>query len=182
MNRFACKHLVALAMTLLLTPHAWGSIVVQFDVPDVTVDRGDVFTLDIVAEIDQPVLGWGLDLTIDDATIISTMGLPAIASAWHAVPFTPDGDGLAALAFPAGISGTQTLATVTFSADNLGDTFLYLSADDDGLTEGFPLDNAGFGEITFDPGHVNVVPLPCTALIVLVGAGLACRRRCPSNR
>jgi len=54
--------------------------------------------------------------------------------------------------FPAGISGTQTLATVTFSADNLGDTFLHLGADDDGLTEGFPLDNAGFGEITFEPG------------------------------
>ena len=132
MNRFAYKRLAALAAALLLAPSAWGGIVVQFDVPDVTVDRGDVFTLDIVAEIDQPVLGWGLDLTIDDVTIVSTVGLPAIAPPWHAVPFTADGDGLAALSFPTGISGTQTLATVTFSADNLGGTFLHLGADDDG--------------------------------------------------
>ncbi len=175
------KILVALAAAFLFAPSAWGGIVVQFDVADVTVDRGDVFTLDIVAEIDQPVLGWGLDLTIDDLTIVSTVGLPTIAPTWNAVPFTADGDGLAALAFPTGISGTQTLATVTFSANNLGDTFLYLGADDDGLTEGFPLDNAGFADITFRPGHVNVVPLPGTALLVLAGAGVACRRRGPSN-
>ena len=176
MNRSTCRRVAVFAAVLLLTRSAWGGVVVQFDVADVTVELGNVFELDIVAEIDEPVLGWGLDLTIDDTTVVSPFGAPVIDPAWHPASFTPDGDGLAALAFPCGLAGTQTLATVTFSADSLGDTFLYLGADHDDLTEGFALDSTGFAEITFEPGHVNVVPLPATALLLLAGAGVACRR------
>lgn len=161
-----------------LTSSASGDISVRFEAPDVTVGLGDVFTMDIVADIDEPVLGWGLDLTIDNPSIVSTVGLPVIDSAWFAAPFNPDGDGLAALAFPDSIVGTNLLATVTFSADMLGETDLFLSADVADLTEGFPLDNEGFGSLTFQLGHVSVVPVPAAVMLGIVGlAMIAATRR-----
>ena len=179
MIRVRQRQLVALAMTFCLTSSAWGDVVVRHDTPDVTVAFGDVFDLNIVADIDEPVLGWGLDLTIDDPSILSTIGDPLIGSLWDGA-FAPDGDGLAALGFPDSIMGNDLLlATVTLSADTLGETDLFLGADDNGLTEGFPLDNVGFAGTTFEPGHVRVVPLPAAGVLVLVGLGVvtSVRRR-----
>lgn len=167
----------AAGVAACLTSSASADIVVRFEAPDVTVRLGDIFTVDIVADIDEPVLGWGLDLVIDNPSILSTVGLPVIDSAWFAVPFNPDGDGLAALAFPDSIVGTNLLATVTFSADMLGETDLFLSADATDLTEGFPLDNAGFGSLTFQPGHVSVVPLPAAGMLELFGLALIAATR-----
>ena len=48
---------------------------------------------------------------------------------------------------------------MTFSAERHGETFLFLSAEDNGLTEGFALDNVGFGAITFEPADVSAVPV-----------------------
>ena len=169
--------LAVLVAALVLTPAALGNIVIRFGSSEVTVHQGDIFTLDIIAEIDQPVLGWGLDLAIDDPTVLSLIGLPAIDANWVGLPFTPDGDGLAALAFPNGISGTVVLATLTFSADEQGFTLLQLGADDNGLTEGFPLDNSGFGDIKFESAGITVVPLPAAVVLGLVGLGLVAIRR-----
>ncbi len=169
--------LAVLVAALLLAPCALGNIVIRFGSSDVTVHKGDVFTLDIIADIDQPVLGWGLDLAIDDPSVLSTIGLPAIDANWVGLPFTPDGDGLAAVAFPDGISGTVVLATLTFSADEQGFTLLQLGADDNGLTEGFPLDNSGFGDIKFESAGITVVPLPAAVVLGIVGLGLVAIRR-----
>ena len=57
-------------------------VVVRFVEPDVTVGLGSVFTIDIVADIPDPVAGWGLDLTIDDGSIASTVGAPVIGASW----------------------------------------------------------------------------------------------------
>ncbi len=166
------NRLWALAATLFASS-AWGDIVVRFDPPDKTVGLGDVFTMDIVADITDPVLGWGLDLSIVDPTIVSTVGAPAIDATWFAVPFNPDGDGLAGLAFPNSVSGNGVLlATMTFSADALGETDLLLSTTAGDLTEGFPLDNRGFGTINFEPGHVTVIPAPGAVLLGIIGMGM----------
>ncbi len=179
MTRVKYGTLAALVMVLCLASSVRGNIVVGFDTPDVTVSLGDVFALNIVADIDEPVLGWGLDLTIDNSSVLSTVGAPSIGPLWVGA-FTPDGDGLVAIAFPDSIVGTDILlATVFFSADVLGETDLFLSADDDGLTEGFPLDNVGFARITFEPGHVTVVPVPAAGALALLGLGVVAwgRRR-----
>ena len=164
--------LAALAMTCCFASSVWGDIIVRFDSPDVTVDLGEVFTIDIVADIPDPVLGWGLDLAIVDPAILSTVGAPAVGPDWFGT-FAPDGDGLAALAFPTSVSGNGVLlATMTFSADGLGETDLLLSTTAGDLTEGFPLDDTGFGTISFEPGHVNVIPAPGAALLGIVGFGM----------
>ena len=110
------NRLWALAATLFASS-AWGDITVRFDPPDETVGLGDVFTMDIVADITDPVIGWGLDLAIVDPTIVSTVGAPAVGPDWFGA-FAPDGDGLVGLAFPNSVSGNSILlATTPFSAD-----------------------------------------------------------------
>ena len=78
--------------TLWLTQFAWGDLGVRFDAPSHTVGLGDVFTVDILADIDATtsVLGWGLDLSFDES-ILSLVEPPAIGTDWFSV-FTPDGD------------------------------------------------------------------------------------------
>lgn len=165
------NRLWALAATLFASS-AWGDIVVRFDTPDVTVGLGDEFTMDIVADIPDPVLGWGLDLSIVDPTILSTVGAPAVGPDWFGA-FAPDGDGLAALAFPNSVSGNGVLlATMTFSADALGETDLLFSITAGDLSEGFPLDIVGFGTISFEPGHVTVIPAPGAVLLGIIGMGM----------
>ena len=168
------NYLTGLAVTILLVSSARGNITGRFDPSDLTVGLGDIFTMDIVADIpdSDAVLGWGLDLTIGDPSILSIVGDPAIGPLWNAA-FAPDSDGLAALAFPNSISGTNVLlATMTFSADSLGETDLFLSVTRGDLTEGFPLDNIGFGTVVFEPGHVSVVPVPGAIALGLFGFGM----------
>lgn len=84
-----------------------------------TVGLGDIFTVDIVADIDEPVLGWGLDLIIDNPSILSTEGLPVIDSAWFAAPFNPDGAGSGYFVLPCD-DPTRAIVTYTIpmAADN----------------------------------------------------------------
>ncbi len=170
------NRLWALAATLLASS-AWGDIIVRFDPPDETVGLGDVFTMDIVADITDPVIGWGLDLSIVDPTIVSTVGAPAVGPDWFGA-FAPDGDGLVGLAFPDSVSGIGVLlATMTFSADALGETDLLLSITAGDLTEGFPLDIVDFGMIDFEPGHVTVIPAPGAVLLGIIGLGMVALRK-----
>lgn len=162
---------IALA-TLGLGQPALGDLTAGFDPPETIVGLGDIFTIDIVADIPDPIVGWGLDLAFDES-IISLVEAPTIGPAWWPPYSAPDGDGLAALAFPTGISGTDILlATLTFSADALGETDLILSATPGDLAEGFALDPTGFADVTFELGHVVVVPGPTAVLLGAVGLGM----------
>lgn len=83
--------------------------------------------------------------------------------------FAPDGDGLAGIAFPTGVSGNDILlATITFSGDAVGETDLFLSTTPQDLTEGFGLDPTGFAEVSFAPGHVEVIPEPASVSLLVV--------------
>lgn len=106
----------AIVAVLGCVQSAWADVTVRFDPTDSVVGLGDVFTVDIIADIPDPVLGWGLDVAFDPS-ILSQVGLPAIGSSWIGAP-TLDGDGLGGLAFPFPIVGSDVRsATLTLSAD-----------------------------------------------------------------
>lgn len=170
-NRYCCVAVGALAT--FISP-ALGDVVVRFDPPAEVVSPGATFTVDIVADItDDPVLGWGLDLAFFDAAVLSLVGGPTIGPAWFAAP-TIDGDGLGGLAFPTSVMPDTDvlLATLTFHADAVGETDLIAGVTPGDLTEGIALDPTGLADVTFEAGHVTVVPAPGAALLGAVGLGL----------
>jgi len=158
---------------------ARGSLVVRFDTPERTVGLGDDFTIHILADVGDPLVGWGLDLSFDPS-ILSWVGSPAIGPRWFPGS-APDGDGLAGVAFPDSVSGAGVvLASVTFSALTFGETDLRLSTTPGDLTEGFALDPTGFAQPVFESAHVFVVPEPSAGvfgvLVLLIIGGLPARR------
>lgn len=163
-----------LGMVLLAVNTAWASIIVRFEPATITIPQGSSAPVQIVADISEPIVGWGLDLTVTNP-VVSLSGDPVLGPLW-AAGSTPDGDGLAGLAFPNSISGTGILlATLNFEGVSVGETDLLLSITPGDLTEGCPLDPSGFAEITFQPGHITV-PEPAT-LAMLTIAGVAAMRR-----
>lgn len=175
---------VAMIVVFVAGVRADASLVVcRFEPPSQTVALGGIFTVDIVADIDMPVVGWGLDLSLLTPGILLPTGPPAIGADWLSA-LAPDGDGLAGLASPlpptnGSVSGTGiVLATLSFSADAIGATDLVASVTPGDLTEGFALDPTGFATMTFQPGQVTVVPEPATALLLVgVGCVILIRRR-----
>ena len=144
-------------------------LVVRFDPADKEVGLGETFTVDIVADITDAILGWGLDLTIVDTAVVAINANPSIGPLWDGTA-TPDGDGLVGLSFPGSVVGNDILlATLSFSAIGVGDTDLLASVSGGDLTEGFALDPTGFAEITYEAGHVTVTPEPAT--VILLGLG-----------
>ena len=171
MNRLK---VLTLLVSLVVASSARASLVtVRFEPSSQTVNLGDTFNVQIVADISSPVVGWGLDFAIASPPILSETAAPVIGAAWVPAP-APDGDGLASLAFPNSVSGTGVLlATLTLHANAIGATDLLLSVTPGDLTEGFALDPTGFAELTIQPGHANVVPEPSTiGLLALIGLGM----------
>ena len=160
---------LAVASTLQADP---VDVSVRIEPPLQVVPLGSNFTIDIVADIIPPVVGWGLDLSLDTPGIASQVGLPSINFPWI-LANAPDGDSLVALAFPfapvnGSVSGSSiVLATLTFHADAIGQTYLTPSATPGDLTEGFPLDPTGFASAGYTSGLVIVVPEPLSAMMLL---------------
>ncbi len=151
-------------------------VCLRFEPSESVVELGETFTVDIVADINSPVLGWGLDLTIVNPAVASLTASPSIGPDWFAV-FAPDGDGLAGLAFPDGIAGEGiVLATLSLHADSDGETDLVLSVSEADPNEGFALDPTGFAEWAFQSGRI-VVPEPATIALMLIGAASLSRLR-----
>jgi len=168
------KRIIFLAVLSCFIPAtSWAlPVTVSFDPQDSIVQVGDTFTVDLMADLPAPVVGWGLDVTFDSA-ILTQVGSPLIGPAWNP-GFAMDGDGLAGLAFPA-VSGSDILlATLTFEATALGTSDLMASITPFDLTEGFPLafpaPPGSFADVVFETGSVSPVPEPTTML--LVGSGL----------
>ena len=177
------KWLGCLMVLAWILPASSGAatVSVSFEPLDPTVILGDSFSVDIVADISDPILGWGLDIGFD-STILSLTGT-TIGSLWQpAVAF--DGDDLAGLAFPDAISGPNVLlATLTFDAIDLGTSGLTASVTMGDLTEGFALIAPGtFADLTVIDGSVEVVPVPAavllfaSGLIGLIGIGRRSKR------
>lgn len=160
--------LTAICSSSALADFCPVDVCIRFDPPDTTVNLNDVFTIDIIADINTPLVGWGFDMAIDTPAVVSLFLDPAIPAPWLAA-FAPDGDKLAALADPfepvnGSVSGFDIpLATLTFTADTVGETDLLLSYTLADPTEGFAKDPAGFAEVLFEAGYITVIPEPVTA-------------------
>lgn len=168
-------HGLPLAMVLAAGLFGAGSAqalsIVGFAPAAQSVEIGSPVSVDIVADFSDPVVGWGLDLAWAPG-VVALSGAPVVGPAWNPV-LAPDGDGLAGLAPPGGVSGTGVvLATLTFDGVGLGTSALALSATAGDLTEGIPLLGGGFDTTSFLLGSVEVVQVPEPGLAALLAASL----------
>lgn len=177
MKKVACT---ALLIGLLVSP-ALGAVVVSFNPQTTNANVGDVFWVDIVADIpaNEPIVGWGFDLDLATPGVAVPTGNVVLGAGWIGVPPGGDGDPYAALSFPSGISGMGVLlAQVQFQAIGLGQTQVVLSDDNPAdLTEGFlieppPIDT--FATVFYNEGTI-IVPEPTALVLLALGALL--RRR-----
>jgi len=101
-----------------------------------------------------------------------------IGPAWDPA-FAPDGDGLAGLAFPDGVSG-QDILLATVTVQGLAPGVWTMASGNSypaDLTEGFALDPTGFEQVVLeDFAAITVLPEP-TALALLALGGLVVLRR-----
>jgi hypothetical protein len=175
-----CSLLCAIFAAGVFALSASADITVSFNPVHSWTTVGGTVAVDIVADIpeDEAILGWGLDLTIDDPSIASWT-LNSIGPMFDAIVGNPDGDLLGGLVpQPGNVWGTGVvLATIDFLGLNLGTTDLFLGDDSPGdPTEGFALDPTGFAMVNYVPGTLEVIPEPA-ALVLLAVAGLLIRRR-----
>lgn len=143
-------------------------VTVRFDPSNSVVSPTNIFTVNIVADIPDPILGWGLDLGFDQ-TVLSLRSFN-IGHSWFSAT-SLDGDNLAGLAFPNAVSGSNTiLASLNFMALQQGTSILFSSFTATDLTEGFILETGGFADVAFVRGSVVIsdvttIPEPTTLLL-----------------
>ncbi len=198
MKRLGCVW-VLLAFVAAPTWAVPITITVSHAPGDFSVAVGESIEIDVLADIPDPVIAFGVDLTFDDTLLSLTNTV--FGSDWTPVPPpgppVSDGVGFGALLTPTfppppspgGLSGADILVlTLTFEALAPGSSPLQLSATPGDLTEGFALASGGFAEVNFVPGTVDIVPgggdpvpvpEPATGALMLAGlfALYAHRRR-----
>ncbi len=154
----------------LLPASSDAATIVRFVLADPGVAPGASTTLEIRADFDTPVLGFGVDLVLDPA-VLAAVSAPVIGPAWTPV-FAPDGDGLAGLALPAGVVGSDVLlASLAVTRLSPARTQIGGAITAGDLSEGFPLVGSGFDPVTFVPAAVAAVPEPTAAMILGILAG-----------
>jgi hypothetical protein len=145
-----------------------------------SVGVGESFSVDLVADLDAAILGWGLDLAVSGPATLDP-GPPGIGASWTPLA-APDGDGLAGAAFPVGVQGTGILlATLSFTATAPGTVLLQVEITPGDLTEGFALDPTGFAASPVLGSAEVSVPEPGSSMLVLPALA-ALRRRRQANR
>ena len=175
-----CKVLCSiLAVGMLGMAGASATIVVDFDPWYAYIDDVGLTTnIDIIADIpeEDAILGWGLDVIVDDPGIADMTNVTINTLLFNAVD-TPDGDGLGGLCFPDCVWGDDVLlATIEFTGYAIGMTPIWTWDDNpDDLTEGFALCTTGFAEVSHASGFVEV-PEPAS-LTLLAFCGLVALRR-----
>ena len=172
----------AVAGSLGVCDGAHALTTVRFALADPGVALGATTNLEIRADFDSPVLGFGIDLLLDPA-VLTAIGSPVVGPAWTPV-FAPDGDGLAGLAPITGVAGPDVpLATLTVLRTSLAGTLIDGALTPGDLTEGFPLPTAGFDSVVFVSTPVVAIPEPTTVLLLAGGLGvLSWRRRKRTER
>ncbi|MBN2446857.1 MAG: hypothetical protein JXO22_09035 [Phycisphaerae bacterium] len=170
------KALICMATLVMFTSVSVASadVTVSFYAESSTVAVGQATTVDIMASFDEPVVGWGLDLGIDDPDCLGWIDT-SIGDDWNAAD-SLDEDGLAGLRFYTGIAGDVLLATLTLEGLAEGQTVLTLGSGPE-EDEGFLLEAGGLATgVTFMPTTITVVPEPTTVLLFVPLLALHRRR------
>ncbi|GJM25167.1 MAG: hypothetical protein DHS20C16_15820 [Phycisphaerae bacterium] len=174
-----CAVGLCLLATLFIASTARATVTVSLELPSVAPVVGETFDVQVVADLPNPILGWGLDFGILSPAI-ATLTNVQIGDSWLPIA-TSDGDGLGGVAFPGPISGAGVvLATVTLEATAEGTSDLLIGDDHlIDLTEGFALAPDGFAAVDYVSSSITIVPEPTSlgSLCVLIGLALR-RRRC----
>lgn len=182
------KMLLGLLLWISAPASSWA-VMITLSPSTTDIYVGDAFSVDIIADIGvtEPILGWGLDIGNTSGLLVETAA-PVIGSAWLPAA-SMDGDGLAGLAFPFPVIGSDVLlASLSFQATGVGMADLIPSITLGDLTEGFALapPNFGFADVRFTNLTLNImerpviVPEPGTALLMLTalaGLRLTAKRR-----
>ncbi len=181
---------LALAAALAcVAPQADAAVTMRFVPSAATVNVGQTIAFDLLADIDEPVIGFDFEVMFDP--LLATLTDVTFGSAWD--PFSMAiGAELIGLAPFDPTLGQQTvngddvlLATLSFSGNAPGITALnvsfsgvqgfYLEPDPNG-TDPFPR----VQDVTTQAGALQVVPEPATLALLLpavFGAGWLSRRR-----
>ena len=177
------KSKIGIAVLLVgvwFTSQAVATVTVTEELGSGTYGLGQTIISTVMAEIplEEPVLGWGIDFDWDDA-VVQLVGYTVNDLLWDE-GFAPDDPGvldIAALSFPANVTGNALLVTFEFLAVGIGETdFTFGDDNPPDLTEGFALDPTGFAEVVYTPGHFTVIPEPGSLALLALG-GLALLRR-----
>ncbi len=150
------KSLSRMTFAILITLCMFGAsenmaaqVAVRFDPATPTVASGGAITARVLANIPDPLIGYGLDLQFDTAAL--SLDSVEVGPSWFSAT-SSDGSPLVGLAFPGPVSGPDTLlATVHFHVNQgqcKGTTTLSMNANADDLTEGFALVTGGFADFT----------------------------------
>ena len=123
---------------------------------------GQTFNVDLLADIPDPVLGFGLDMNFA-ATMLALNGFTT-GPLWFPATGVEVND-FVGLAFPTPVSGAVVLlGTFSFTALATGSTALGLAYDSMNFAEGFPLATGGFADNNLP--DESAVPEPSTLCLL----------------
>jgi hypothetical protein len=132
-------------------------VVVRFVAPNEGVyAEGATFTVDLIGDLSMSILGWGLDLTIEPAGVVSLtrVEVGAAFEGAHAA----DDDNLAGLGFPSPVVGDGVvLALLEFEAVQTGDATVDVKVTSMDKAEGFAEEPSGFSDFSTVPLNVRVL-------------------------
>lgn len=175
MRKWKAVSAVAVAALVSAAP-AFGTVTLHFVAQDTTIPSvGGFANVEIRADFTEPIVGWGLDLNVDDPGVADLDSF-TIGGLWDPALSTIDGDLLGGTSLDGVDPGTNILlATLTFEAFGNGLTPISLSTDGD-EDEGFAIDPTGLDSIVFAEGTIRV-PEPAALTLLAIGAVVALRRR-----
>jgi hypothetical protein len=142
-----------------------AQVAIRFDPATPTVGSGGAIDARVLANIPNPIIGYGLDIQFDN-TVLSLNGVD-VGPAWSSAT-SANGSPLVGLAFPDPVSGQDTLLGTIHLRVNQGQckgtTTISLNAAPDDLTEGFALVTGGFAD--FNPANATVSLVDTTPPVI----------------
>jgi hypothetical protein len=149
---------------------AWGgTVVISADPPTPVFNMGDVFSVQLFADLPDPIIGWGFDVFYDTSSV--SLNSFVAGPDWFGVTDPSDPNEVGGLAFPTPVGGTDVLlGTLSFTALITGSITPDLAYDPNSPFQGFALLD---GE--FDPSNLRIeaaVPEPSLLQLTFLGIGL----------